>query len=442
MNEKSLPIQLSEKLILRFATSGDAQALGVFNQHIHEGEHPEDKRLTAWTVDLLSGKYPGFKANDCTLVEDIDTGKIVSSMLLLPQTWTYAGIPIQVSRPELVGTDSEYRKMGLVRRQFEVLHAISDDRGDLIQGITGIPYYYRQFGYEMAVDLDGYRKAYAPQQIHALNKNENEPVHFRTTTVQDLPFVHEWVEHANRNSLISCYRDIDLWQYELNGKSFDSINRFKMITITSITGEPIGILGIPHFLWKSTMGAVLYELSPAASWKEVTPAVLRFLWATGKKTRAFPAIACDSVALALNSSHPAYDAAAQFLTEIKQPYAWYLRVPHLDRLLTKIAPILESRLEDTAFAALNQEITISFYTSGLTIRFEQGKVCAADNIMVPDWEKADALFPNQTFLQILFGHRNCSELKYAYADCMFKAGIAPLLDCLFPKQSSNLLAMS
>jgi len=442
MTINSLPIQLNKKLLLRFASGDDAESLGRFNQSIHEGEQPEDKRLADWTVDLLSGRYPGFRVKDCTVVEDIETRKIVSSMLLLPQTWTYAGIPIQVSRPELVGTDPDYRKMGLVRKQFEVLHAISDQRGDLIQGITGIPYYYRQFGYEMAVDLDGYHKAYAPQQIPVLDKGETESVHFRPTTVQDLPLVHNWVKQANNHSLLSCSRDVDLWQYELNGKSFDSINRFNLLTITSLVGEPIGIFGLPHFLWGSTMTAVLYELSPAASWKAVTPAVLRYIWSTGQMTRAFPAKTCDSIALALSSNHPAYDAAAQYLTEIQEPYAWYLRVPHLDTLIKKIAPVLETRLENTAFAGIDQEIKISFYKSGVTIRIEQGKISTVENTTDPDWEKADARFPNLTFLQILFGHRSCSELKYAYADCAFKKGISPLLDCLFPKQSSNLLAMS
>ena len=63
MTINSLPIQLNKKLLLRFATSGDAEALGRFNQWIHEGKQPEDKRLADWTVDLLSGKYPGFSCN-------------------------------------------------------------------------------------------------------------------------------------------------------------------------------------------------------------------------------------------------------------------------------------------------------------------------------------------------------------------------------------------
>ena len=42
----------------------------------------------------------------------------------------------------------------LSRIQFEEVHKWSAERGETVQAITGIPFYYRQFGYEMALDLD------------------------------------------------------------------------------------------------------------------------------------------------------------------------------------------------------------------------------------------------------------------------------------------------
>ena len=83
-------------------------------------------------------------------------------MNLISQTWTYDGIPFGVGRPELVGTQPEYRKRGLVRAQFEVIHAFSAERGEMVQAITGIPFYYRQFGYEMAMGLGGAARATRP----------------------------------------------------------------------------------------------------------------------------------------------------------------------------------------------------------------------------------------------------------------------------------------
>ena len=39
---------------------------------------------------------------------------------------------------------------GLIRMLFEMIHARSQAEGDLVQAITGVAYFYRQFGYEYA----------------------------------------------------------------------------------------------------------------------------------------------------------------------------------------------------------------------------------------------------------------------------------------------------
>src|SRR5712691_11396345 len=114
------------------------------------------------------------------------TGAIVSSMNLISQTWVYDGIPFGVGRPELVGTSLEYRYRGLVRAQFEVIHQWSTERGERLQAITGIPWYYRQFGYEMALNLGGGRVGYRPH-IPELKDGEPEPYRVRPATAADLP---------------------------------------------------------------------------------------------------------------------------------------------------------------------------------------------------------------------------------------------------------------
>ena len=75
----------------------------------------------------MSGKHPSFGVGDFTIVEDIRSGDIVSSMNLIDQTWTYAGIPFEVGRPELVGTLPAHRNRGLVRKQFEVIHLVESN---------------------------------------------------------------------------------------------------------------------------------------------------------------------------------------------------------------------------------------------------------------------------------------------------------------------------
>lgn len=104
-------------------------------------------------------------------------------MNTISQTWSYEGIKFGVGRPELVGTLPEFRNRGLVRLQFEEIHKWSAERGELVQAITGIPFYYRQFGYEMALDLDGRRFGYEAQ-VPILKDSEAEHYVIRANRIQ------------------------------------------------------------------------------------------------------------------------------------------------------------------------------------------------------------------------------------------------------------------
>src|SRR5437667_150572 len=111
--------------------------------------------MGAWDRDLIEGRHPTFRPESALLVEDTRGKSIVSSMVLLSHTWTYAGVPLSVGQPEIVGTRAEFRGRGLVRAMFDVAHAWSAERGHRLLAINGIPWFYRQFGYEMALELGG-----------------------------------------------------------------------------------------------------------------------------------------------------------------------------------------------------------------------------------------------------------------------------------------------
>ena len=235
---------LGDGLVLRPARVEDAEALADFNARIHgnreTGEPDEGAR--GWTLELATMPHPTFQVGDFTLVEDARVHKIVSSLCLIPQTWTYAGIPFSVGRPELVGTLPEYRKRGLVRAQFEVIHGWSAERGQLMQGITGIPYYYRQFGYEMAMDLGGGRTMYPPQ-LPKLKEGQGEPYRVRPATEADLAFVTEVYRYAIQRKLIACPIDESAWRYELQGRHPRSVHRHELRIIERAQGEPVGYPG-------------------------------------------------------------------------------------------------------------------------------------------------------------------------------------------------------
>ena len=283
VQEKKILKDLGAGLILRRSTPDDTDALADFNARIHsdDGSDKPDERLAAWTRDLLTRPHPTFSPDDFTIVEETATGRIVSSLNLIPQTWTYEGIPFDVGRPELVGTLPEFRKRGLVREQFDEIHKWSAESGQMVQAITGVPYFYRKFGYEMAMDLGGRRIGYEPH-VPKLRKGENEPYSMRPATRADLSFVAGLYEHSQVRYPVVCSRTPEIWQYELDGRSEKSINRLEMCIIEDTNGERIGYLLHNPTLNGNLMAAFGYELKPEISWLAVTPSVVRYLWATGK----------------------------------------------------------------------------------------------------------------------------------------------------------------
>lgn len=439
----SLPIDLGDGLVLRRSQPSDRDALSLFNKTIHaapgDPPHP-DEAVGGWTVDLLSGNHPTFGVGDFTIVEDTRTGKIVSSSNLISQTWTYAGIPFGVGRPELVGTDPDFRNRGLVRRQFEVLHAWCQERGQLVQAITGIPYYYRLFGYEMCVPLDTGRLIYETQ-IKSLKEGEAEPFVIRPATDADIPELIACHAQLERRSPLACRRDEALWRYELSGKSEQNVTRVELYMICDTAGQVIGALGVPINFWGESWDAIFYELKPGNSYLAVTPVVLRFLHALGQQ-RGTEAEPYHRTGLFLGEEHPAYIALESQNSPPSRPYTWYLRVADLPAFLRHVAPALEKRLADSPCAGHSGQMRISFYNKGLVIIFKGGRIQEVKALESLAWDESDARFPEQTFLHILFQHRSYEELRNIYPDVSAKTDAAALLKSMFPRQPSGIWPVS
>jgi hypothetical protein len=449
---KEILKDLGDGLILRRATAADAEALGQFNAKIHSEDGPEqpDTRLEDWTLDLLEGPHPTFQPGDCTLVEDQRSGQIVSSLNLIPQTWSYDGIEFGVGRPELVGTLPEYRNKGLVRQQFEVIHAWSAARGHLMQGITGIPYYYRLYGYEMAVNLGAGRAGFLAH-VPRLPEGAPEPYRVRPARESDLPFMAEIYARGSRRSLLNCERDEAMWRYELDGKRPRNINRVVLLTIETPegapgAGAPVGFLGHPPFMWGAMLAAVLYELKPGVSWAAVTPTVVRYLEQAGNElvARGEGSVPFDAYGFWLGTEHPVYEVLHDRLPRVRQPYAWYVRVPDLPAFLRRITPVLERRLAGSPLVGHTGELKITFYRSGLRLAFESGRLASVEEWRPePVGHSGGAAFPGLTFLQLLLGYRSLEELTYAFPDCTASGDVPwALLNALFPKQGSDIWPFS
>jgi Acetyltransferase (GNAT) domain len=432
---------LGNGLILRRSSPEDADALAEFNRAIHSDNEPDGECLAAWTHDLLSGQHPTFSPNDFTIVEEVAAGRIVSTLNLISQTWSYEGINFGVGRPELVGTLPQFRNRGLVRLQFEEIHKWSTERGETVQAITGIPFYYRQFGYEMALDLDGRRFGYEAQ-VPKLKEGETESYIIRAAQESDMPFIEKLYEQTKKRSMIACERTPEIFRYELMGRS-ENNNCWRSCVVEDKAGEQVGYFRHPGYVRHNSMTAAWYEVKPGTSWLGVTPSVVRYLWAKGQEYSKRDGDDCNSFGFVLGASHPAYEALGSRLLRIRDPYAWYLRVPDLRGFLDHIKPVLEKRLAESIAAGHSREIRISFYRTGLRIMIEHGKITTIGAWKPTASEEGDVAFPDLTFLQLLFGYRRFEELEYIFADCWCDSdNVRVLLNILFPKKLSNVYAIA
>ena len=426
---------LGNGLILRRSTPADAEALAEFHTtHLS----PNSEGLRYWIRDLMTRPHPTFHRDDFTIVEDTGTGKIVSSMALISQTWSYGGIKIRVGRPEIVSTHPDYRRRGLVRAQFEIIHEWSAQRGEQMTAITGIPYFYRQFGYEMAVARGGGRTGHL-FDIPSLGKGQKEPYRVRRARESDLSFITTTYRNGSRRLLLTDVRTKSVWEYELKGRHKKSSNWHQVCIIEDAKGKRVGFLVHRGRLHGHTMWAGLYELKPGASWLSVTPSVLRYLEKAGRRYAMRQGQEFREFTLALGTEHPVYQVFPGRLPNVRHPYAWYLRVPDVPGFLRHVSPVLEERLRSSVMARHTGEAKLSFYRTGTRLMFRRGKLRKVESWQPSPGDRSQAGFPGLTFLQVLFGYRTLDDLGNAFPDCWARGdGTRALLNALFPKQASDI----
>lgn len=422
-------------MLLRWAAPEDAEELAAFNIRIHSDNSEEPETwLGSWTRELMNGEHPTTKADDFTVVVDTKTGKIVSSLNLISQTWAMGEVCFGVGRPELVGTDPDYRRRGLVRAQIEVLHAKSAARGEWVQVITGIPWYYSQFEYEMAMDWGGSRQLFwdRPGVIQPVDE---EPYQMRPAEPTDVPVLQALYGEHGRRSLITRMRDEAQWAYELARPDPQSPSHCNLRIIEQ-EGEPVAY--IEYQQWGTGITVREVGVKPGHPWRPVGQFISRAMKNVADELNQGREKPIRYLSFRMGQDHPIYEAMGRLLERQIPPYAWYVRVPDLPGFLRHLAPVLERRLANSVMAGCTGTLRLNFYRRQLRLVFDKGRLAEVGTYVAKNVEDGDAMFPDLTFLQLLFGRRSVAELAAAFGDCYVKDGDAwVLLPILFPKRPSH-----
>jgi hypothetical protein len=245
-----------------------------------------------------------------------------------------------------------------------------------------------------------------------------------------------------RRNLVACKRDEALWQYDMFGKSENARAAWRIIE--TLEGEPVGFCLHSSKLFGPNIQVWGYELAPGISYLEVTPALIRYLEATGlEMAEKDEKLTLQGYNLGLGGKHPAYDALPERMPRLGKPYAWYLRVPDLPDFLTLISPVLEKRLATSPAVGFSGDLKISFYRTGVKLALERGKITGVEPYRPETSQDGDVFFPGLTFLQLIFGYTSFVELNDILPDCYAESDQGrALATFLFPKKASDVWAIN
>jgi hypothetical protein len=419
--------------VLRAARPDDMEQVVALNGEMHAepGTTGPDEGIIDWTRDLFDLSHPTFRVDDTTIVEDTTTGRIVSTVFTVPQWWSYAGTLLLFGRPELVATEPAYRRRGLIRAQFDAIHRRSDDAGEMLQFITGIPWYYRQFGYDYALDLPPHPTV----RVGNTPNVSDDRWSVRPATPDDIPFLAR-VDSATtkRSPYLRCVRDEAAWQLELARRpgALLGCTVFVIEQLDAPDGvpAPIGYAVHQTRAWGSQLPLRAFELLPGQSWLGPTAAVITHAQQAARER------SLAGVSLAWPDEHPALRCA---YTRLAPPfganYGLYVRVADAPAFVHAIAPVLERRIASSPATNYSGDLRLDFYADGLKMSFKDGRLASVAPWRPDDGDDhGDAGMPREAFIQMLLGNRIITELESLMADCSVNTDVGGLLlDVLFPR---------
>jgi len=345
-------------------------------------------------------------------------GRIVASLCLIPLKWSIGGVPLKVAEMGCVATLSEYRHHGLQRRLVAEYHKRVAEEGYELSAIEGIPYFYRQFGYEYALPL-------LEETRISLNQiPDYKPKHkIRPLAASDISRAMQLLDRTQQKFYVRAIREEGIWRMQEKTGMVAEYN-FESHVVEE-KGETIAYFRTSEN--PETKELFLREITDLDETAAHT--VLGFLKEIGKK-QALETLVVQTSYLDLFTGY------VTALGGVKQvpPYAWQIRITDYLRIFQKLKPLFEKRLASSAYCRTTETVNFNFYRFTVQMTVKDGVV--TDVQRLESSEDRTIRFNPIVFTQLLLGHRSREELEAVYPDCIVRLSHRQLVDVLFPKLPS------
>jgi predicted acetyltransferase len=367
-------------------------------------------------VKKLLDHHPTMTLNDFFVIKH--HGKIVASLNLIPQNWSIDDVLLKVAELGCVATLPEHRNGGLQRRLVNEFHRQAEEQDYDLCAIEGIPYFYRQFGYEYAIPLNEETRIRLDQI-----PDYKSTLDIRPFTEGDIPKAMQLLAQSQRKFYIHTVRDEQIWKMQQK-TGFTSESKFDGFTVEK-NGNMIAYFRIgdkiedKELMLRETVDTDYYT----------NRAILKFLKDKGKQREFETLTANISYLDSLSEQLVALGAIQR-----TPPYAWQIRIVDYVKIFQKMKTLFEKRLAVSSYCHLTEKLNFNFRRYTVQIAVEDGVI--ADIQRLESNEDGTIGLNPIAFTQLLLGHRSRSELEMTYPDFGIRPSHKHLIDVLFPKLPS------
>ena len=348
-----------------------------------------------------------------------DKGRMVSTLNLIPVTWSIGGIKLKVAEMGYVGTLPEYRGKGLIRKLVEEYHEDVEARGYDLAVIEGIPHFYRQFGYEYAVPLLEETRLRLDQI-----PDYKSTIQVRRFIDEDVPAAIGLLEKAQEKYFVHSVRGEAIWKTQHRTSIASDPEPFQAFAVEE-RGGLVAYFRMREIAKEKEL--LLIEISEVDQF--AAQAVLGFLkeYALGH--------GLETLSVNVSYEEPFTEQVVALGGMKRFPaYAWQLRVTDYVKMFEKMKPLLESRLACSMYCGLTETIGFNFRSFTIKVACKDGRIVSINKV---EGGPRSPIGLNPTvFVQLMTGYRSREELETAFPDIRIAVSHRHLIDVLFPKLPS------
>jgi predicted N-acetyltransferase YhbS len=395
--------QLPGGLRLRSARPGElAQIADLL---IDRGEEADalDHRLVVEDADA------GWES--CAVVVDGD--RVVSTATLLDEQVRLGSVVLPAGQVELVATSRDYEGRGLVRALMAWAHERCTRRGQVVQVMVGIPYFYRLFGYHYAIDIPTPRAVSPPGTLGEARLQRASPA----DASELLALQHSTQSGADVAMPHSPARVRWLLGHE---SSHTWVLRREHAVVASAR--------VPEGDRESGLLSAEVAASDPAAARDLLAGLVALAHGDAPRVVERPGTVTDAVWAPWTQTDTGHDAAQ-----------YYVRIPDQAVLLDLVRPVLAERLR-TAGLDTGKEVLISTFRRHFRMAMSAdglGEVITGGPMQAPGSLGGVGVAPD-ALAALLFGQHGIAGLARRRPD-VYPGPNRDLYEVLFPAQRADLL---